>query len=212
MTDASISSDDPGPRPEDPKAARILEAAGACFSQRGFRGTTVDEIASAAGVSRPLVYKHFGDKDALIDSVLDATFEDWLAYNRQPFEASSISAAAALELKITGSVDFARSRPILQAILQQDPRIVFTDHAATFRRCRYQSRESTLAILRAGVSRGEFRQELDVEAAADSVEMVVFVLIERALGIRLELGLDAPLLAATIDLVVTGLCGSGGDS
>jgi AcrR family transcriptional regulator len=192
-----------------PKAARILQAASACFSQKGFQGTTVEDIAGAAGVSRPLVYKHFGDKDALIDAVLEAALEEWLAFNRQPFEASS--ATAALEAKFLGSIDFVRARPISEAILRQDPRIVFSGHAATFRRCRAQSRESTLAILRRGVASGELRAELDLEATADSVEMVLFVLLERALGIRPELTLEASLLDATLDLLLAGLRATGGE-
>jgi AcrR family transcriptional regulator len=196
-------------QPRNPKAARILEAASACFSQKGFQGTTVEDIAGAAGVSRPLVYKHFGHKDALIDSVLEAAFEDWLAYNREPFETSSDTAAAALEAKLLGSVDFARQRPIFQAILRQDPRIVFSGHAVALRRCRALSRATTLAILRAGVASGEFRADLDLEATADSVEMVLFVMLERALGIRPDLTLEVSLLAATIELLLGGLRAPG---
>ena len=54
----------------DPRAtlqrARILEAAGRCLAKHGFQRATIDEIAAAASLSRPVLYKHFAGKDALI--------------------------------------------------------------------------------------------------------------------------------------------------
>ena len=191
--------------PMSRKAARILEAAGSCFAEKGFQRTTVEDIAGAAGVSRPLVYKHFGDKDALIDAVLEDTFEGWLVYNAEPFEESADSASAALEAKIAGAVAFARARPIFQAILRQDPQLVFAGHGERFLECRARSRQRSLDILRAGIRTGEFRSDFDLEATADSLEMILFVLLERALGIRPGQSLDGPLQDATIQLVIAGL-------
>ena len=188
-----------------PKAARILEAASSCFAQKGLKRATVEDIAAAAGVSRPLVYKHFGDKDALIDAVLETTFDDWLVYNTAPFEDSTLSASAGLEAKISGAVEFARARPIFQAILRQDPQIVFSGHGERFLECRACSRQRTLEILRTGIRAGEFRSDFDLDATADSLEMILFVMLERALGIRPGQSLDAPLHDATIQLLIAGL-------
>ncbi|MGB7067995.1 MAG: helix-turn-helix domain-containing protein [Pyrinomonadaceae bacterium] len=41
------------------------------FSQRGFKGTTTREIAQAAGVSEAMVFRHFANKSALYDAILD---------------------------------------------------------------------------------------------------------------------------------------------
>src|ERR1700761_6827737 len=35
------------------------------FARRGYRSTTMDDIAEAAGVTKPLVYQHFSSKRAL---------------------------------------------------------------------------------------------------------------------------------------------------
>ena len=35
------------------------------FAERGFEGTSVEEIAMRAGVSKPVVYEHFGGKEGL---------------------------------------------------------------------------------------------------------------------------------------------------
>jgi AcrR family transcriptional regulator len=41
------------------------------FADRGFEATTVEEIASRAGVSKPVVYEHFGGKEGLYAVVVD---------------------------------------------------------------------------------------------------------------------------------------------
>ena len=46
--------------------AQILDGARACFISRGFHGTSVSEISSAAGVSTANIYQYFENKDALI--------------------------------------------------------------------------------------------------------------------------------------------------
>lgn len=54
---------------------RILTAAYGCFDRYGVAKTTIDDIASAARVSRPTVYKYFANKDDILDriSVLEST-------------------------------------------------------------------------------------------------------------------------------------------
>lgn len=44
---------------------RILDAAVVVFGQRGFRGSSVDDVAAAAGVTKGAVYYYFKDKDDL---------------------------------------------------------------------------------------------------------------------------------------------------
>lgn len=41
------------------------------FAERGFEGTSVEEIASRAGVSKPVVYEHFGGKEGLYAVIMD---------------------------------------------------------------------------------------------------------------------------------------------
>lgn len=53
-------------RPKDlAKRAAILEAAKQIFTAQGFEGSSMDQIAAAAGVSKLTVYSHFGDKESL---------------------------------------------------------------------------------------------------------------------------------------------------
>jgi AcrR family transcriptional regulator len=50
---------------------QLLDVGLALFAQRGFEGASVEEIAARAGVSKPVVYEHFGGKEGLYAVVVD---------------------------------------------------------------------------------------------------------------------------------------------
>ncbi len=50
---------------------QLLDVGRALFAERGFEGTSVEEIAHKAGVSKPVVYEHFGGKEGLYAVVVD---------------------------------------------------------------------------------------------------------------------------------------------
>ena len=57
---------------------RILAAAESCFGTLGFQKTTIVEIAAAAQVSKPLVYRYFESKEHLYEVVdQPRVFEGW---------------------------------------------------------------------------------------------------------------------------------------
>ncbi|MDQ1293821.1 MAG: hypothetical protein QG608_1702 [Actinomycetota bacterium] len=50
---------------------QLLAVGRRLFAEKGFEGTSVEEIASTAGVSKPVVYEHFGGKEGLYAVVVD---------------------------------------------------------------------------------------------------------------------------------------------
>jgi AcrR family transcriptional regulator len=50
---------------------QLLDVGRQLFAERGFDGTSVEEIAARAGVSKPVVYEHFGGKEGLYAVVVD---------------------------------------------------------------------------------------------------------------------------------------------
>ncbi|MGA2520870.1 MAG: TetR/AcrR family transcriptional regulator [Acidimicrobiales bacterium] len=65
--------------PADRRRQQLLDVALTLFAQRGFNPTTMDDIAEAAGVTKPLLYQHFLSKRALylelVDTVADTMLE-----------------------------------------------------------------------------------------------------------------------------------------
>ncbi|WP_331460340.1 MULTISPECIES: NUDIX domain-containing protein [unclassified Arthrobacter] len=56
------------------RRAQLIEVARGLFALRGLDGATIEDIAAAAGVSKPVVYEHFGSKEGLYTEVVDIEF------------------------------------------------------------------------------------------------------------------------------------------
>lgn len=82
------------------RRAAILDAAMEAFATRGYHGTSIDDIASAAGISKALIYEHFSSKQVLHDTLIAAQADELL---------SRLAAAADPELdpaaRLRGGVD-----------------------------------------------------------------------------------------------------------
>jgi TetR/AcrR family transcriptional repressor of mexJK operon len=57
------------------KRSAILEAATTLFLHNGYLGTSMDEIAALARVSKQTVYKHFADKESLFSAIVTAAVD-----------------------------------------------------------------------------------------------------------------------------------------
>lgn len=72
--------------------AQILEAALDLFSRQGYRGTSIRDISTAAGVSTGSVYHHFTDKESLFDTLLS---QYWSAIESPDFPFNRALASGA---------------------------------------------------------------------------------------------------------------------
>ena len=106
--------------------AVILEAGLQVFSQYGFRGATLDQVAAAAGLSKPNLLYYFKSKDAIYTSLLEKLLEDWL----EPLQAIDPDGDPVEQLlgyanrKLTMSQNFPReSRLFANEIIHGAPRI-----------------------------------------------------------------------------------------
>jgi AcrR family transcriptional regulator len=57
---------------------KLLRAAIDLFAERGYHDTTIEAVATRAGVSRGSIFWHFGSKDDLVAAVIDETLTRWL--------------------------------------------------------------------------------------------------------------------------------------
>jgi AcrR family transcriptional regulator len=60
------------------RRAQLLDIGRRLFAERGLDGTSIEEIAARAGVSKPVVYEHFGGKEGLYAVVVDREVERFL--------------------------------------------------------------------------------------------------------------------------------------
>lgn len=87
----------------------ILDAALAVFAAHGYRGSTVDEIASRCGMSKPNLLYYFKSKDAIYRAVLEHTLDVWL----RPLDALDPAKEPLVELEryITAKLAMTFARP-----------------------------------------------------------------------------------------------------
>lgn len=105
----------------------ILNAALDVFSQFGFRGSTLDQIAKAAGLSKPNLLYYFSSKEAIHVELLSCLMDTWLDPLRDldPAGEPREEILAYVRRKLEMSRNFPReSRLFANEILQGAPRIM----------------------------------------------------------------------------------------
>ncbi|MVZ61784.1 TetR/AcrR family transcriptional regulator [Sphingobacterium humi] len=61
---------------------RILQTAMQLFADKGYLDTSTKEIAASAGVSEALIFKHFGNKDALLSHIVKSGYRKVLMHHK----------------------------------------------------------------------------------------------------------------------------------
>jgi TetR/AcrR family transcriptional regulator len=108
------------------KTEAILEAALEVFSTHGFRGATLDQVAEAAGLSKPNLLYYFASKEEIHRVLLERLLDAWLEPLRRIDPAGDPLAEidAYVRRKLEMSRDFPReSRLFANEVLQGAPRI-----------------------------------------------------------------------------------------
>lgn len=109
------------------KTQAILEAALDIFSTHGFRGATLDQIADAAGLSKPNLLYYFSSKEAIHRLLLERLLDSWLEPLRRldPEGEPIAEIAAYIRRKLEMARELPReSRLFSNEILQGAPRFL----------------------------------------------------------------------------------------
>jgi len=143
------------------RRARMLELAGELFAQKGYRATTVREIADAAGILSGSLYHHFDSKESIGDEILSSFLNDVLA-DYQAAVASAEGPRAVLEQIVRStSRTLSRHRAAL-AMLQNDwSYFAAAPRFAYLRKALRDIERIWITQLDLGIQAGVFRADLD---------------------------------------------------
>ncbi|WP_419702917.1 TetR/AcrR family transcriptional regulator [Promicromonospora sp. NFX87] len=100
----------------DTARARIVDAAAELLRDGGARAVTTRAVAERAGFQAPTIYRHFGDKDGLVQAVAEAAMEKHSAAKAVDAD-DDLDPAAALRAAWHRHIDFGLANPDLYVML-----------------------------------------------------------------------------------------------
>jgi AcrR family transcriptional regulator len=140
------------------------------FSTKGYAGARVDEIARSAGVSKPMIYEYFGDKDAIYAAALREAYVQ-IREGESALELGGLSPEDAIKALVVFTMEHFRKNPWFISMLNTEN----LQGGNTSREIHDASDiQSTLIgeiaeILNRGQEAGQFRENID------PVELYIFI-------------------------------------
>ena len=106
-------------RPSTPRRRELLAIAARLFAERGYGGTSIDDLGAAAGISGPALYWHFPSKDALLAEML-TDISERLLDGAQGCVAASGDPTSAIRALVEFQAAFAVENPALITVHQRE--------------------------------------------------------------------------------------------
>jgi AcrR family transcriptional regulator len=186
-------------RRKDARPGEIVAAALACFAERGFAATRLDDVAARAGLTKGTLYLYFPNKEELFKAVVRQAVVPNIALGEALVDQSADPAPIVLEQLI------ARLSDAMVAPASAIPKIVIAEAGNFPDIARFYLEEVIhrglglfRRLLEVGVARGEFRP-MDVDAAAYCIvaPLVLGMLWRHSFERHEESPLDAEALCRT---------------
>src|ERR1700722_15553717 len=143
------------------RRADVVRLAGELFAEKGFRATTVREIADAAGILSGSLYHHFDSKESIGDEILSSFINDVLADYRAAASSAGPARDVIEQMGRSTSRTLSRHRAAL-AMLQNDWNYFSThDRFGYLRKALGEIERTWITQLERGKEAGVFRADLD---------------------------------------------------
>ena len=156
----------------------LLKIAAQLFAERGFRNTTVRDIADAAGILSGSLYHHFDSKESMVDEILQ-TFQSQLFAAYDEVLASGLTPRQKIEAAVRLSFEAIDEHHHEVAIFQNEADWLsgLGERFAYLADRNAQSRQVWLTLLTDGVASGALKPDVDVELAYRFIRDTVWVAV-----------------------------------
>jgi AcrR family transcriptional regulator len=153
--------------PKDERRARILDAAARVFADRGYEAASLDEIAEAAEISKPVIYDHFDSKKALHIELLELQAGEMLEFmTRRAISQDTTEGQLAAGLE--AFLEFVETHPYAWRMIFRDPTAADAEIEQAQRRVQLRATSAIAAIAGShpmeDLPQDELDHELSVEA------------------------------------------------
>ena len=155
----------------------LLAIAADLFAERGFKNTTVRDIADAAGILSGSLYHHFDSKESMVDEIL-STFQLELFKAYDEILGSDLDARAKVDAVVRVSFEAIHDHHAEVAIFQNDSAYLMGfERFGYLREHNTRFREMWLGLLREGVESGALRPDVDAELVFRFIRDTVWVAV-----------------------------------
>lgn len=162
-----------GPR-QTASVTAVVDAALTLFSERGYHGTALSQVAKKLGLRTPSLYNHMTSKQALLQDVMIRTTDRVLADFHDAIEGKESPTEqlrSAIEAYVAGHIRFSREALIVNRDMSSLEEPVRSQVLSRSR----QHERAIRAIIQAGVDTGEFHTPTPALASFAILEMGVSV-------------------------------------
>jgi TetR/AcrR family transcriptional regulator len=167
-------------RPRDADMTRVclLTTAEEVFTEVGFEGARVDDIAKRAGVNKRMIYVYFGDKEGLYREVLRGAF--LRITQRTPVSTiGDLSPRSALQAWIRAYFGFLAGHPGLVRLVEWEALGDGSRSAAAIQDVAQQEIVELTGLLERGIEAGQFRRDVPPPQVLMSIHALVFGTLSR---------------------------------
>jgi len=159
------------------RRAELLRIAGTLFAQRGFKNTTVRDIADAAGILSGSLYHHFDSKESMVDELL-TTFQNELFDRYDEITSSDLDAKAKVDAVVRASFAAIHDHHHEVAIFQNDAAYLMEfERFGYLREHNVRFQKMWAGLLAEGVRSGELRADLDADLTYRFIRDTVWVAV-----------------------------------
>ncbi|MBN9111604.1 MAG: TetR family transcriptional regulator [Pseudonocardia sp.] len=161
-----------GPRKQAPRRklmmSEILEQAMQLFAERGYEGTTLQDVADAVGLSRPNLYNYVRSKEELLVAMVEATSQEAANSLRALRERSDLDSTQKLQALVRALVLQRANNPAQFRTLDRSEQALPSDIAERHLDSRRAVLREVTGVLDEGIVAGLFRP-LDSRVTALSI-------------------------------------------
>ncbi|MCT4703199.1 TetR/AcrR family transcriptional regulator [Enterobacteriaceae bacterium H20N1] len=178
-----------------------LDAAVKVFWEKGYEGTSYDDLTRATGVKRPGLYASFGNKEALFQKVLERYTQRYLRHMTDALSEPTSRKMA--EHVLYGTARMATSDPMHRGCLGINGALACSTDAEPIREMLIRCRAQGEAALRQRLE--QYQKDGDLPESADCAALAAYlVTVNYGISVQAKAGVSQPQLLAVVEQALAG--------
>jgi AcrR family transcriptional regulator len=189
-------------RPRTFREEEALDAAMRVFWDKGYEGTSLDDLTDAMGINRSSLYSSFGDKEALFQKTLARYADVRMAFMREALQRSS--ARDAVEALLRGTVEFLADPTHPRGCLSLQGGLACGTGVESVKRAMIEWRQKGLQTIQKRMQRA--KQEEDLPGEVDPKDLARYIsVVMNGLAVQAANGATSTEMKRAVELALRSM-------